>query len=407
MNSTETSTRGLTIQSCPEHTLLRLVWEELGRRYPPDTGLSLLVYGAGKFTKRLLRQTVSLPNGPAIAAVIDDQAAPNQILAGHRVQRPRDVARHRFSAVFLGTDYFEDRFAEQCRAAYGADCPIVRYSELTAAIDRVQSARKAERGPPDLFRPSQGDPYIDISTTWQTAYGLMRHHECNDFKDNLLLAIAMNIKPANAERATEYGFALRHIAPPGANVLDIGSSDSPFPRALADRGFRVTCLEPLPRASADPRIRVLRGDVRRTDLPEGQFDVITCISTLEHIGLPGRYGITEEDPAGEINAMREMHRLLKPGGRLILTVPFGQYAMLPLNRVYTREGIMRLKGGFQDAAEEFYTIDREGAYVPATSREASESDLRLDGYYALGCFVFTRALHDPYARLPHEVEFMT
>ena len=42
--------------------------------------------------------------------------------------------------------------------------------------------------------------------------------------------------------------------------------------------------------------------------PDDTFDVVTCLETLEH----------DPDPFGSI---REMRRVLKPGGALVLTVP--------------------------------------------------------------------------------------
>jgi len=44
------------------------------------------------------------------------------------------------------------------------------------------------------------------------------------------------------------------------------------------------------------------------DLPTNAFDVVLCISVLEHLG----------DPA---QSLRHCHRLLKPGGRLLVNVP--------------------------------------------------------------------------------------
>lgn len=390
MEKPEPLTNLPTLNSYAQSILLRKIWEELGRRYPPASGQTLLVYGAGKFTKRLLKQIMPLTQGPILAGIVDDQAKAGQTLAGHRVMKPGEIAHNRFSAVLLGTDSFEDQFARQCIAVYGPACTILRYSCLGTDILAFEQAHKNTDRPESLFQPSQGDPFLDIRTLWQIARSLSVRSECNDFKDNLLLAIAINIKPANTERMTEYGFALRHLAQAEGRVLDIGSRNSLFPGVLADKGFHVTCLEPDQQPSKDARIQILRGDARKTDFPDSQYDFITCISTLEHIGLPGRYGITEEDPDGELNAMREMYRLLKPGGRLILTVPFGQYAMLPLNRVYTREKIMTLKGAFQCVEEEYFCIEKDGSYRPATAQEASESDLRVDGYYALGCYLFKR-----------------
>jgi SAM-dependent methyltransferase len=56
------------------------------------------------------------------------------------------------------------------------------------------------------------------------------------------------------------------------------------------------------------RVRYLRGDLTRLPLQSGVFDAVTCVSVLEH--LPH---------AARLAGLREMTRLLRPGGRLVLT----------------------------------------------------------------------------------------
>jgi len=58
----------------------------------------------------------------------------------------------------------------------------------------------------------------------------------------------------------------------------------------------------------------------------GAFDLVICISTIEHIGrdntgygLPGHTGAS-----GDVETIREIERVLEPNGRLLITVPFGR-----------------------------------------------------------------------------------
>ncbi len=71
-----------------------------------------------------------------------------------------------------------------------------------------------------------------------------------------------------------------------------------------------------------------QADIRNTDFPDNYFDLIYCISTLEHVGRNNSvYAENAEtiDAGGDFKAVQEMKRILKRGGKLIITVPFGKF----------------------------------------------------------------------------------
>jgi hypothetical protein len=60
------------------------------------------------------------------------------------------------------------------------------------------------------------------------------------------------------------------------------------------------------------------------ELPDNAtFDSVMSISSFDHDGL-GRYG-DPINPNGDLDAMRQALSVLKPGGRMFLTVPIGKY----------------------------------------------------------------------------------
>jgi glycosyltransferase involved in cell wall biosynthesis/SAM-dependent methyltransferase len=78
---------------------------------------------------------------------------------------------------------------------------------------------------------------------------------------------------------------------------------------------------------AVPGIRRAAGDIRRLPYRDGVFDLVYCISTIEHIGRDNTgYGLADEplDREGDVRSLREMARILAPHGRLLISVPFGR-----------------------------------------------------------------------------------
>jgi O-antigen chain-terminating methyltransferase len=76
------------------------------------------------------------------------------------------------------------------------------------------------------------------------------------------------------------------------------------------------------------KIDSVMGDIRSTPFRSGSFDLVLCISTIEHIGKDNsRYwkGSCEADNAGDIAAARELCRIMKNGGRIVLTAPYGMF----------------------------------------------------------------------------------
>ncbi len=68
-----------------------------------------------------------------------------------------------------------------------------------------------------------------------------------------------------------------------------------------------TVMDPVPDYGPD-----IVGDIHAIPLTDNSVDAIICLAVLEHV----------KDP---VRAMEEMHRVLKPGGRLLIYVPFLYY----------------------------------------------------------------------------------
>ena len=124
--------------------------------------------------------------------------------------------------------------------------------------------------------------------------------------------------------------------------------------------------------------------------------VINC-STVEHVGLIGRYDVAEDRPDGDLEAMALLRRLLKPGGRMVLTIPLGQDAVFaPLCRVYGAERLPRLLQGYEVEKESYWVKDEGNRWAPCDRRAACDFKASagswdaLQNIYALGGFVLRR-----------------
>jgi SAM-dependent methyltransferase len=121
-------------------------------------------------------------------------------------------------------------------------------------------------------------------------------------------------------------------------ILDIGCTGSILTPLVASLGYEVTGLDLSRPRILDvlglPNLAFHLGDARRMKFADCFFDAVLLVSTLEHIGIGGRYG-SDEDSEGDKKAIKEIARTLKPKGLLILTVPFGRHVVVrPYNRIY-------------------------------------------------------------------------
>ena len=122
---------------------------------------------------------------------------------------------------------------------------------------------------------------------------------------------------------TSWAALLEHV-PDGAIVLDVGCATGSFAVALKRKGCRVTGVEINPAAAEVARTRcdeVHVGDVSellaRGTLPAEAFDVVLTADVLEHLVDPW-------------TLVRELRRVLKPGGFLLASLPNVTHASVVL-----------------------------------------------------------------------------
>ena len=103
------------------------------------------------------------------------------------------------------------------------------------------------------------------------------------------------------------------LLPPGTKVLDVGAGSCPYRHLFSHCEYRTQDLAPLRddqlRHGGYGRIDYV-SDLASIPVPDGSFGAVLCTEVLEHHPEP-------------IAVVKELARILEPGGRLILTAPLG------------------------------------------------------------------------------------
>jgi hypothetical protein len=140
------------------------------------------------------------------------------------------------------------------------------------------------------------------------------------------------------------------------HVLDAGASlAQDYIKDLMDRtNLKVTHFTQKPDGiSLDPREgrhSYVFGDLRHLDFQPETFDRVVCISTLEHIGFNNaRYGgEIENSPRSYLDAFRELLRVTKRTGQVMVSFPYGRPQKHEWFQVLGPKDVKRLKTIGQD-----------------------------------------------------------
>ena len=125
-------------------------------------------------------------------------------------------------------------------------------------------------------------------------------------------------------------------------------------------------------------------DLLRLPFSDGSVNSLTCMHVVEHVGL-GRYG-DPLDAEGDTQAMRELRRVLAPGGNLLFVVPIGRERIcFNAHRIYSFD---QIRDRFSDLTlREFRLVPDDpagGGLVEATPQQVATQ------MYGCGCFWFQK-----------------
>lgn len=181
-------------------------------------------------------------------------------------------------------------------------------------------------------------------------------------------------------RCVEYPFAASQLGD-AKKILDVGTVKS-------DRVW-ISWLESLPievhaTDYDEPfvpfnKMKFHKGDLRALPLESGIFDKILVVSVIEHIGLSDPQVVSKdkplEDSAGDLAAFKELLRVLKKGGSIIMTLPFGTIDEIVLGsaRNYTIKSIEKFNKLAEPIALDYYE------YQHSMYRQLFSHERKIDG----------------------------
>ncbi len=197
------------------------------------------------------------------------------------------------------------------------------------------------------------------------------------------------------DRDVEWSWIAARLPSGPGDALDFGAGCGLPALMAAQRGFNVTAvdLQPQDWPFAHPRLRFLQGDILDLPLPESAFDLVINCSTVEHVGLAGRYGIAESLPDGDLAAMARLRALMRPTGTMLLTIPLGRDAVFaPRCRIYGAKRLPLLLAGYSAVEELYWCKDERNRWTISGRGTAldfvavADSLDPLENRCALGCF---------------------
>jgi ubiquinone/menaquinone biosynthesis C-methylase UbiE len=199
------------------------------------------------------------------------------------------------------------------------------------------------------------------------------------------------------ERLLEYSFIHENVPFDGeGKILDVGCGSSILPFELACKGYKVFAIDlkrQYPKTLHHSNFTFIQGDIRKTKFSDNFFDIVTAVSSIEHIGL----GSKHINLNGDKKALKEITRILKPTGIFLMTVPFGKRGLYPSKdnpswRVYDLYALKELISPLQIETIRFAILGEDLSWKPAKLEEAEQIDsLSQHTWYSSKAVAMVRA----------------
>jgi SAM-dependent methyltransferase len=195
------------------------------------------------------------------------------------------------------------------------------------------------------------------------------------------------------ERIIEYPWFFSRLPPGPGSLLDAGSTlnfefllEHPL---LQKKRVHICTLAPESNCFWQKGVSYLFDDLRRLPYRDALFDWAVSISTLEHVGLDNT--IYTDDAAKKesqsrdyLRAVAELNRVLKPGGTLYVTIPYGRAQNQGWLQIFDQAAINELVRAFAPVQRLIdYFLYHPDGWRRSTPAEAADATF-FDIHHAKG-----------------------
>ena len=315
------------------------------------------IYGAGKFTKEIIaflqENHLPLPD-----FIFDDRPSLKKI-ADVDVLPEQEASFENISSIILGTDTWQTAMRER----------LDKINPRKEILDITHTADE-ESPPATIYSDDKIKLFLEGDMKpWTEGYW--------DYR-NMMFEKAVNTPdvidyfrrkqlPGDygfrlCERIIEYPWLFSKLEDRNSKILDAGSIlnfryllEHPV---LKNKKLSILTLAPEGNCFFDKSINYLYEDLRNIPFQNTYFDEIICISTLEHINMDNTiYG--EEKLSGKTHdgvpdfayadVIKEFIRILKPCGKIYITVPYGKFENHGFFQQFDRKMLEKITDMFSEA----------------------------------------------------------
>lgn len=191
------------------------------------------------------------------------------------------------------------------------------------------------------------------------------------------------------DRIVEYPWIFAQLKNSGKKILDAGSTFN-YPilvsnALLQEKDLTIFTFYPEINNYSSKRISYVYGDLLDMPFRNELFDTIICQSTLEHIDMDNsiygydleRRDTTQEKSYSFLKGISELLRVLKSGGMMCITFPYGKFENHGFFQQLDSEMVSRIRTVLEPAGKimkERYFLYKPEGWIVSNSEEANEAE---------------------------------